>query len=240
VGAWDDDNTDIMVGKRRMRTKRHASRSKGPRILLALFALLLVAAGGVMVWWAHRPTGLAALPNPAIIAPGGFRTSISDDSKTITVGLEIRNTAGVDVQVASVRVIPPPGLTETALAVAPSGVDNSGFTLTGDLPKTTSVKLGTGDDKSAVILARFTVNCKQVVADPGAAEERIFVTIQAGTEQREEEMINPVVTSVDSDLATSWLTDAAHHACNTPIPTGTPGTPEPPLGPDTASPNPNG
>lgn len=240
MGAWDDDNTDIMVGKRRMRKNKHAGRSKGPRIILAVVALLLVAGGGFLVWYAHRPTGLAALPNPAIVAPGGFRTSISDDHKTITVGLEIRNTAGQDVQVVSARIVPPPGLTQAALGVVASGVDNTGFTLGGDLPKSTSVKLGTGDDRSAVIVARFAVNCKLVLAEPGAAEERTFVTIQVGTQTREEEMINPVVSSPDGDVVTSWLTDAAHQACSTPIPTGDPSSPEPPLDPETGTPNPNG
>jgi hypothetical protein len=218
VGAWDDD--DMMTGTRRIRTKRHADRRPVGRIFLLVLGLLVVAAAGG-IWWYARPKGLATLPNPAVVAPGGFRASIGDD-KTITVGLEIQNTAKSSVTVLSARIVPPVGVRQTALTILPSGVDNQGFTLSGTLPSSGPVTLGTGDNSEGVIAARFSLDCAAVLASAAPTDEQIFVTIKVGTQSREEELTPPVVgTSDNPDQAVPWLTATARQAC------GSPGTTSP-------------
>jgi hypothetical protein len=85
--------------------------------------------------------------------------------------------------------------------------------------------LGTTDtERNAIIAARFTVNCAGLLAEGAETGEQIFVTVQVGDEQREEEITPPVVGDEP------WLFGTARLACTEPVPTG---TPEPPLPPDT-------
>jgi hypothetical protein len=219
VGSWEDDDANIMVGKRRMRAKKHAERRPLARVLLVIIIVLLVAVGVAGYWWLHRPTGLAALPNPAVVAPGGFRVSI--EGRTITVGLQIENTTNQRLTLLGARIIAPAGVKQTALAILPSGTDNQGFALSGALPSATPLTVGSGADREAVIAARFSLDCKTVLASAAATDEQIFVTIRVGNQSREEELTPPVVDSGDdSDTAVTWLTGTARQACTGKIPTG--------------------
>jgi len=197
-----------------------SERRLGVRLgaIAVVVALLGLAAGGY--YWFTRPSGLAAIPNPAVIAPGGFRASVGDD-RTITIGLEIRNTANLPLTVVGAQITPPPGLTRAAMSIIPTGPENEGFTLEGELPALTPVQLGTEPiDRNAILAARFKVDCARLAAADDAFHEQIFVTIQIGDEQRVEELTPPVV----GDLP--WLMATAQGACTDPLPTG---TPEPPL-----------
>jgi hypothetical protein len=198
-------------------------RHQAPWLRTAIIAAVALVVAGAAVggyFWFIRPTGLAALPNPAVVAPGGFRASIGADN-TITVGLEVRNTTDVPLTLTEARVVPPAGLKLVKLAVIPTGPDNSGFALEGDLPAGTSVNLGTQTaDRNAIIAARFTVDCAKIPTDRTFTGEQIFVTIQVGQEQRTEELTPPVVGE------TPWLIATARRVCLDPVPTG---TAEPPL-----------
>jgi hypothetical protein len=187
--------------------------------------VVVVVAAGLAVggYYLFRPSGLATLPQQAVVAPGGFRASIGAKN-TITVGLEIRNAADVTLTVVAARIVAPAGLTSVKLAVIPTGDGNKGFTLEGDLPAATPVELGTEPtNRNGIIAARFTVDCAGLLATDAATGEQIFVTIQVGGEQREEELTPPVVGD------TPWLTATAKRVCLDPIPTGTAEPPLPPL-----------
>lgn len=231
MGPWDADE-EITVGKRRRRAKRRREEpSRNPKVVIpvALVVLLALAAGGY--WWLHRPTGLDALPNPAIVAPGGFRASVGDD-QTITVGLEVRNVADAPLMLIAARIVAPAGLTPTALSILSPGPENEGFSLKGDLPPVAPLRLGTKpQERNAIVAARFTVNCPTVLASAAPTDEQIFVTIQVGDEQREEEVTPPVV----GDLP--WLTATAARACAAPASTE---SPEPPLPQDSPTPGAGG
>jgi hypothetical protein len=196
--------------------RRRSGRSAGAWLVIVLL-VLLVAGGvsaGVYFMWMRKPSGLEAIPNPAVVAPGGFNATIGAN-KTITVGLEVRNTASVPVTLLSARIVAPAGLRSTALTVLPPGPENQGFDLAGNLPAAAPVQLGTGDaDRDAVVAARFTVNCQELLATDAVLDEQIFVTIQVGTDRREEELTPPVVGD------TQWLTATAQRVCLDPVPTG--------------------
>src|SRR5262245_63293167 len=125
----------MRVGRRRT----PVSRLRTPIILVVL--LLLAGAVTYGVIWLRRPKGLAAVPNPAVATPGGFRASIGA-SNTITVGLQIRNVTDVPITVAQARIVPPPGLSKVAVTLVPTGEDNKGFALDGTLPASAPVRLG--------------------------------------------------------------------------------------------------
>jgi hypothetical protein len=198
--------------------------------ILGLAALIGLAAGGF--YWLNRPAGLAAIPNPAVVAPGAFRASIGDDN-TITVGLEVRSVADAPLTLVRAQITPPPGLTSEAVSIIPPGPENEGFALDGPLPPAKPVRLGIGDlDRTAIVAARFTVDCKRLPASDAPTGEQIFVTIQVGDARRVEELTPPVV----GDLP--WLTATAQRLCNDPPPTGTPEPPDPPLPGTTQSPKP--
>src|SRR3954468_6011476 len=109
-------------------------RSGSGRAVWVVLALVLLAGGGVGAWyWLHRSTPTDSIPNPAVVAPGGFNATIND-AHTITVGLEVRNTANVPVTLLAARIVAPAGLTSTTITVIPTGADNQGFTLDGSLP----------------------------------------------------------------------------------------------------------
>jgi hypothetical protein len=157
------------------------------------------------------------------VAPGGFRASIGAN-KTITVGLEIRNAADVALTVVAARIVAPAGLTSVKLTVVPVGDENKGFALEGDLPPATPVDLGTEPtNRNGIIAARFTVDCAGLLAAGASTGEQIFVTVQVGKEQREEELTPPVVGD------TPWLTATAKRVCLDPISTATAAPPLPPL-----------
>jgi hypothetical protein len=163
--------------------------------------------------YGQRPTGLAALPNPAVIAPGGFRSSVGTDS-TITVGLEIRNTTDVDVSVISARILTPAGLSSVEVALIAPGEGNRGFALDGPLPSTGTVTLGTEATKrNGILAARFKVDCAALPRTGAPTGEQIFVTVKLGGEQREEELTSPVVNG------SPWLTATARRACVDPTAT---------------------
>ncbi|MGE5826874.1 MAG: hypothetical protein ACM30G_00720 [Micromonosporaceae bacterium] len=228
MGAWDSD--DNFVGKRRLRPKRRRGERSRARIVVPLVLILLLGGAGAY-WWFTRPTGLAALPDPAVVAPGGFRASIGDDG-TITVGLEVRNVTSSALTLVSARILAPPGLTPRGLSLLIPGPENEGFALTGELPDISPVRLGTADqERNAVVAARFAVDCSTVRGSSAPVDEQIFVTIAIGTQQREEEVTPPVV----GDLP--WLTATAQRACLDPVPTD---SPEPPLPTDTPTPGPGG
>src|SRR5262245_3271917 len=161
----------MVVGRRRRRGKRSRRRSV-PRWPFVVLLLLGLAAGGY--YWTRRPTGLAALSRPAIVAPGGFRASLGGDN-TITVGLEIHNTAHLPVTVTSARLVAPAGVRIVTVALIAPGEDNVGFTLDGPLPALKPINLGTdGDASNAILAARFTVDCRKLGSDTPSGE-RIFV-----------------------------------------------------------------
>jgi hypothetical protein len=192
--------------------------------------VVVVGLGVGAVLWFNRPTGLAALPPQAIDSPGGFRSTINS-ADTFTVGINLQNTADEQVTLVSARIIAPVGLTNTDLSVLPVGPENAGFTLNGDLTPGGSVRLGPGED--AVVAARYKVDCQQLLASAQPTDEQIFVTIQVGTEQREEEITVPVVGDIP------WLTATGTRTCIDPVPTGSAEPPDPPDPGDGASPNPS-
>ena len=97
MDGWDsEDPKEIVVGDRTMRVGRRRTERRPFTVSISV--------GGrdpgrgsrrrrlLLVHPAHRPRRHP--PNPAIVAPGGFRATVGADN-TITVGLEIRNTADV-------------------------------------------------------------------------------------------------------------------------------------------------
>jgi hypothetical protein len=234
TGGWNtDDQDEVVVGKRRKRAKRRRSMSR-PVIALIVVAVLLVLGGGYAVYrWLNRPTGLAATPSPAVVAPGGFRASIGDNN-TITVGLEVRSVIDIPLTLIAARIVPPSGLTEVEVAIAPPGDGNVGFALDGPLPASQEVALGTeGADRNAVVAARFTVNCDALPTVDGPTGEQIFVTIRVDGQQRDEELTPPVVDNVP------WLTATAQRVCRDPLPTTSPEPPLPPLPTENPTSTPN-
>lgn len=206
-----------------MRTGRRRSRIRGLRWIVT--AVIVVVVGGLTYggYLMFRPTGLAALPERAVVAPGGFRASIGANN-SITVGLEIRNAADVPVTIVGAKIVAPTGLTSVGITVVPSGDGNKGFTLDGELPPHTPVELGTdAANRNGIIAARFTVDCAGLSATQGPTGEEIVVTIQVGNEQRTEDLTPPVVGTVP------WLTATANRLCLDPVPTGPAPTPLPPL-----------
>jgi hypothetical protein len=220
-----------MVGKRRLRPKRrrtHGRSYTATVTISVILALTGLAAGGY--YWLHRPRGLAALPNPAVVAPGGFRTAIGAE-KTITVGLEVRSVADVPLTLVDAKITPPAGLTQLSISIIPPGSENEGFTLDGPLPASTPVPLGIGStDRNAVLAARFSVNCAAMAPPDSPTGEEIFVTIQVGQARRVEELTPPVVDD------TPWLTATARQLCLNPLPTGSAEPPLPPLPATTTAP----
>jgi hypothetical protein len=231
VDGWNsEDVEEIVAGKRRMRVGRRRTGGIPRWVVLVVVVLLIGGAVGAYLWFT-RPTGLKAIPNPAVVAPGGFRASIGAN-RTITIGLEVQNTADIPLTLIEARVVAPAGLTSTALTIVPPGDANQGFQLDGDLPPAAPVQLGTSDnDRNAVIAARFTVDCNGLLAADASLNEQIFVTIKVGNEQREEELTPPVVGDEP------WLTGTAQRVCLDPLPTGDhPDTPLPPLPGSTETP----
>jgi hypothetical protein len=223
VDGWSSDDTDtIAVGDRRMRVRRRRQARVRPLVVIAT-AVLLIAVGLGAYFWFERPSGLAALPGPAIVAAGAFQAKVGANH-TITVALEIRNTTDVSVTVIRARIMAPSGLTQTALSVLPPGEQNKNLALSGELPPAAPVDLGTnGVDRNAIIAARFQVDCTRLPSTNGPTGEQIFVTVRVGDEQREEELTSPVVGS------TPWLTATARSTCVQPSGSGSFPTPLPPL-----------
>jgi hypothetical protein len=225
VDGWSNDNEpeQILVGDRTMRVRRRVRRRGRLGLVLAVVAVLVLGGVGLGFYLlADRPTGLAALPNPAVIAPGAFRASVGTDS-TITVGLEIRNTTDVSVDVISARIVTPSGLTRLEVALIPPGEGNQGFALDGPLPASHTVTLGTEATKrNGILAARFKVDCATLPRAGGPTGEQLFVTVKVGEEQREEELTSPVVNG------TPWLTATARRVC---APPSSPGPAPSPLEP---------
>jgi hypothetical protein len=234
TGGWNvDDQEEIVAGKRRLRPKRRRSirRSLFWTVVVVVVLVLGGTAYGAYRWFG-RPTGLAAIPSPAVVAPGGFRASIGDDN-TITVGLEVRSVVGDPLTLMAARIVPPSGLTMVAVTIVPPGEGNIGFALDGPLPPSKPVALGTnGADRNAVIAARFSVNCAALPTADLPTGEEIFVTIRLGDAEREEELTPPVVDDVP------WLTATALRVCRDPVTTASPEPPLPPLPSTTATPPP--
>lgn len=225
MDGWSsDEREEIAVGDRTMRVRRRIRRRGGLGLVITLVVLLALAGIGYGVYWyQHRPSGLAALPDPAVIAPGGFRASVGADS-TITVGLEIRNTADVDVSVISARILAPAGLTSVELSLISPGEGNRGFALDGPLPPSGVVTLGTeATQRNGILAARFKVDCAALPKTGAPTGEQIFVTVKLGDEQREEELTSPVVNG------TPWLTATARRTCVDPAGNVPPPSPLPPL-----------
>jgi hypothetical protein len=225
VDGWSPDDTEtIAVGDRRMRVRRRRGRVGGLRPFIVIGVIALLALAGISYYfWSKRPTGLAALASPAIVAAGGFQASVGTN-QTITIGLEIRNVTDVPVTVVSARVATPNGLTTVALTIVPPGEQNENLALSGDLPPAAPVTLGTnGIDRNAIVAARFRVDCANLPSSNSPTGEQIFVTVRVGDEQREEELTSPVVGT------TPWLTATARSACVQPSASGEIPTPLPPL-----------
>jgi hypothetical protein len=219
VDPWAPDESTVIRSKRRGRPKRRRVERRvwvwALRIGAAVVAIGLVVGA---VWWFNRPTGLAALPAQAMDSPG-FRSTINTPD-TFTVGLNVRNTASDRVTLVGARILAPVGLTGTAQSILPAGPENAGFALTGELQPGGPVALDPGQD--AVIAARYKVDCQLLLASAEPTDEQIFVTIQVGTEEREEEIVVPVVGDVP------WLTATATRTCIDPVPTGSAEPPDPP------------
>jgi hypothetical protein len=242
VDGWNQEEAEEIVTGRRMRAGRRRIPTSGLRWVVIAVVILVVVGGGVAGFlYLTRPTGLAALPAQAVVTPGGFRASIGANN-TITVGLEIRNAADIPITVVAARIVAPPGLTSVALTVVPTGPDNEGFKLEGDLPAPAPIQLGVdAADRNAIVAARFTVNCSGLLGGApatgrpsgtpsagtvGASDqpsgEQIFVTIEVSGQQRVEELTPPVVGDAP------WLTATAHRVCLDPLPTT---SAQPPLSP---------
>lgn len=177
---------------------------------------LVVLGGGAYLLFRPHATGLSSLPNPAVDAPavGGFQATITGNN-TITIGLEVRNQTNVPVTLLSARIVAPTGLTNTALTIIPVGAENQGFDLSGNLPASKPIELGTSaTNGDAIVAARYTVNCKSLLAATSDVDEAIFVTIQVDGEQKEEEITPPAVGDQQ------WLSASAMRACLDPVPTG--------------------
>jgi hypothetical protein len=225
VDGWSSDEPDeIVVGDRRMRVRRRMRRRGGATVASIAIVLVVLAGAGYGVYvWGNRPTGLAALPNPTVVAPGAFRASVGAD-KTITVGLEIRNVADVPVTVTSARVVAPDGLHGLGVSLISPGEGNQGFALDRALPSSAAVKLGTnGIDRNGILAARFRIDCDSLPPAGGPTGEQIFVTVKLGAEERQEQLTPPVLDG------TPWLTATARRACTEPVATSSPAPPLPPL-----------
>lgn len=204
----DEEIEEILVGDRRMRVRRRRPPRLriNPWIVVGVVVVLAVAGLGFYLY-RDRPEGLQAVEGPLVAAPGGFQAKVEADG-TITVALEIRNMSDEPVTVVSARVVPPAGLRTTAVSVLAPGEQNRNLTLTGDLPPSTPVTLGTsGVDRNAIVAARFRVECADVPATATTSGERVFVTVRLGTDQREEELTPPVVDGLP------WLAATARTAC---------------------------
>jgi hypothetical protein len=225
VDGWSQDEPEeIMVGDRRMRVRRRMPQRSRSGAVIVLAAFVVLTVGGVGLYkWLNRPTGFAALPNPAIVAPGGFRASIGAN-RTITVSLEIRNISKVDLSVTSATLVAPAGLKSTVVTLIAPGELNQGLALDGDLPAMAPIRLGhDGPASNGFVAARFAVNCVALPAGTGPTGERIFVTVQLGNESRQEELTPPVVGT------TPWLTATARRACSDPAVAPSPPKPLEPL-----------
>ena len=222
VSGWDDTET-ILVGDRRMRVRRRRRSRRGMVGWIAVAVVVVLLAVGVGgYFYQHREQGLDAINGPAVMAPGGYQAKIGAD-KTITVALEIRNVTDKPVTVISARIVPPAGLTQTALSVFAPGDQNQNLNLTGDLPASAPVTLGTtGVDRNGIVAARFQVVC-DALPTASVTGERIFVTVRLGGDQREEELTAPVSNGVP------WLTATARGACVQATSSGAVPTQLPPL-----------
>jgi len=212
----------------RVRRRRPPRVRINPWIVVAVVLGLAVAGVGVYLY-SKRPDGLQAIGGPVIVAPGGFQAKVADDS-TITVALEIRNVSEEPVTVVGARVVPPTGLQTTAVSVLSPGEHNRNLALSGDLPLSAPVTLGTsGVDRNAIVAARFRVDCATVPATATVSGEQVFVTVRLGADQREEQLTPPVVDGLP------WLAATARSACGQAspsseapaVPTPLPPLPEP-------------
>lgn len=225
--GWDTEDSGEIIVKRRMKVgRRRPARRPVTRVVTIVVVLLVIAGGVAGYFWLNRPKGLETLPNPAVVAPGGFRAVIGDD-KTITVGLEVRNMADRPISLTDAKVVPPSGMTVIGVSVAPPGVGNRGFELGGELPAMAPIVLGTeATERNAVVVARFTVDCERLPQPDEPTGEQIFVTIRVDDESRVEELTPPALDDVP------WLTGSAQRLCSGDVSTEAPESPLPPLPPE--------
>jgi hypothetical protein len=221
VESWDPEQ-DVTVGKRRMRAKRRADRSRGSTLMMTFGVLAILGLGAGAFYWFTRPTGLDSLPGQSVIAPGGSLVTVKEDN-TVTVGLEISNISDVDLTVMKAEITPPAGVTVIRVTIVPPGPENEGFTLTGELPEPAPVALGADPIGRAIIAGRFKVDCRALLPVSAPTGEQILVTIQVDGQQRVEELTPPVIGDVP------WLTASAHRICDDPPSTSAPEPPDPPL-----------
>ncbi|HEX6873240.1 MAG TPA: hypothetical protein VF163_19255 [Micromonosporaceae bacterium] len=224
MAGWDTSDVEEIVVGRRMRVgRRRPVRGPALRVVTAVVIVVLVGLGVGGYLWFNRPTGLAMIPDPAVVAPGGYRASIGAKN-TITVGLEIRNVAEVPLTVTSAKIVAPRGLTVASVTLLTPGEGNQGFTLEGDLPALAPITLGTSaGDRNAILAARFTVDCSAISDAADVDGEQIFVTIEVDGQARVEELTPPVL----DDLP--WLAGSARRVCVEPLPAESPEPPLPPL-----------
>jgi len=233
-GWYPEDSDGIGAGRRRMRTGKRRPQRRGfgwgAALLVVAVVGALVAGGYYWLSQSDEPQG----PTQAIVASGGFQASIGND-QTITVGLEIRNVSDAPVTVVAARIVAPAGLTSVGIALAATDDANSAFDLTGDLPASTAIELGTeAAERNAIIAARFTVDCAGLLATDAPLGEQIFVVVKQGSTQREEELTPPVVGDVP------WLAATARRVCLDPVTTDVPEQPLPPLPDGEVTPTTNG
>lgn len=219
MSEWDAED-DIMVGKRRRRAKRRMDERRPVAWIGGTVAVVAAIALGVVAYvYFNRPSGLAALPDPAVAA-GTYRTRISEDNRSMTVGLEIRNTTEESLTVVAARIVAPRGVKAEALSIVPPGPENEGFQLLDELPAAAAVTLE--QNQSAVLTARYTIDCKALPKASEPQDEQVHVTIRIGEDQREDELIPPAIGELP------WLTETALRACNDPVSTASPGPPNEP------------
>jgi hypothetical protein len=224
VDGWDTQDLEGIVERRRMRGGSRRRRSVLSPWVVGGAAVLVLAIGVVtFLLWPGSNAGIAGLPDQALTSPG-YSARIGANN-TVTIALRVRNTTSLTVKLVSATIAAPTGLTRTGLTIVPAGKENEGFDLNGALPPSQQVSLGTTTDtRDAVVAARYTVNCKQLLGSTEITDESISIRIEVDGQQRDEDITAPAVGDKQ------WLSASAQRVCLSPPATGN--SSDTPLSPD--------